>query len=188
MKIGYFKKTTKNKSRLKRYAEFFDGFESKCTNSGMISVYKNPTYSEIEEAKSETNEGSIRGVILEDGTVYCWNGVELHTEMPSQFHPDNSFRFAYDNDYDEWIFDLHNYYTFYDGFCAMLDNISILKQFGQDSMCTFFYASDNGLEYKQIDTDNRVESFSSSAITFTNFDNVEVFVDDIDIYRSEQED
>ena len=101
-----FKKIKINK-RLIRKAEFLDGFECNNTRNNFLSIYINPTGREIMQAKAESRYGSIRGLIMADGTSYCWCGDVLHDKLPSGANlPVNSgdaFRFACEG---HWIFDL----------------------------------------------------------------------------------
>ena len=92
-----FEKIKINKKRLIRKAEFVDGFQHRDAEIGMVSLYKNPTDSEINEAKAESMFKAIRGVILENGEIYCWNGDILHYDMSSKAKipmDGNVFRFA----------------------------------------------------------------------------------------------
>ena len=185
MKIGQIKKI----KRLIKKAEFADGIESGLADSGMLSIYKNPTSKEIEEARSEAYGHTIRGTIFNDGTIYCWNGILLHDEAPKQFTPNESFRFAYE--YNEWILDLHRYFTFEQGINKLLELRQTLQQFGdfgQEDYLTFFYSSDEGLEYKKFDEENQIaDTISKNCIGFLNIDLAKEFVDRISNYKNDNQ-
>ena len=66
MKIMKIKKI----KRLIKKAEFVDGIKTDSTNSGMLSIYKNPTSKEIEEAKSESNSESIVQINIKFIKIY----------------------------------------------------------------------------------------------------------------------
>ena len=117
-----FEKIKINKKRLIRKAEFVDGFQHRDAETGMVSLYKNPTDSEISEAKAESMFKAIRGVILENGEIYCWNGDILHDDMSSKTKismDGNVFRFACEN--NRWIFDLHDDIPFEIGFVIIIN-------------------------------------------------------------------
>ena len=183
MKIMKIKKI----KRLIKKAEFIEGIESGLTNSGMLSIYKNPTAKEIEEAKSESYGTSIRGVILDDGTKYCWNGIMLHDEMPKDFVPNEAFRFAYE--YNEWIFDLHRYFSIEQGMKKCLELKSTLQQFGnfaQNDYITIFYPSDNGLEYRKYDKNEEItDNVTKNCVGFCNLSKLEEFMNRMDNYEGE---
>ena len=48
---------------------FLNDFDYRSTESGMLSLYKNPTRREIKEARDESRFNSVRGVILENGGI-----------------------------------------------------------------------------------------------------------------------
>jgi hypothetical protein len=76
-------------------------------NDGMISLYKNPTYSDIDIIKSEMEGNSIRGIICDDGTVYAWNGAILHMSITYYFkniNIINKLKFSYEENHG-WLFD-----------------------------------------------------------------------------------
>ena len=139
-----------NSTRLVKKAEFLGGFETPFADDNFLSVYMNPTGREIEEAKGESSHGSIRGVINEDGTTYCWNGDILHNQLPTESGVNvggsGLLRFAFDN--REWIFDLHFRTTFNEGFKKVIKHENILSNFGDlNADLCFFYADDDGLDY-----------------------------------------
>lgn len=172
MKIMKIKKM----KRLIKKSEFTDGIKTDITSSGMVSIYKNPTLKEIEEAKSEMFGDNIRGTILEDGTIYCWNAVMLHKNMPKQYVPNESFRFAYDGD---WILDLHGHYSFEQGMKKCLELKSTLQQFGDvDGLVTFYFASDSGKNYRKFDIEEQIAiTIEEDFITFINMDAISDFID-----------
>ena len=135
-----FEKIKINKKRLIRKAEFVDGFQHRDAETGMVSLYKNPTDSEISEAKAESMFKAIRGVILENGEIYCWNGDILHDDMSSKTKismDGNVFRFACEN--NRWIFDLHDDIPFKIGFELCNNHKSTLERFGNINKSLQFF-------------------------------------------------
>ena len=165
--------------RLIKKAEFVEGIESDDTYSGMLSIYKNPTAKEIEEAKSESNLNSIRGTI-NNGVIYCWNGSLLHSNVYEEFVPEESFRFAYEPKYSEWIFDLHDHFTFKQGMNKFLELKSTLQQFGnfgENDEIIFFYASDDSNKYTKFNNSNSsIDAMSSDCISFPDINYAENFI------------
>lgn len=76
-----------------------------------VTIYKNPTSKEIEEIKKENN-GGVRGVINEDGTMYAWNNSIIHRQInekaaePLNINIDNGCRFHYSPSWG-WDFDMN---------------------------------------------------------------------------------
>jgi hypothetical protein len=68
------------------YESFYDGFK---INNQFVSVYKNPSYSEILELKKEMKEANLvdlylnkfRGIITEEGDLYIWPSNILHSDI-----------------------------------------------------------------------------------------------------------
>lgn len=183
MKITKIKKSFKY---LIKKAEFVDGFKTEDISSGMLSIYKNPTSQEIKDAESESSFNSVRGVVLNNNTIYCWNSAVLHDEMPKEYVPDDSFRFACWN--GEWIIDLHKHFTFEQGINKFIELRSTLQQFGKfgklDNI-TFFYAADDGNKYREFDEDyNYIRNTESNCVDFMNADSVEEFME---IYESDED-
>lgn len=168
---------TKKIKRLVKKAEFVDGLDLGRTYSGMLSVYKNPTDKEIKEAKDDGFDYSIRGTILEDGTIYCWSGSVLHNEVPKQYAPDSSFRFAYD--WCGWVFDLHKKFTFEQGMNKFLELKQILSRFGElEGHCLgFYFASDDGYLYKKFNNENsQIDTLQSDCVLFSSLQTAEHFI------------
>ena len=175
MKITKIKKI----KRLIKKAEFINGFEERSLESGMLSIYKNPTSQEIKEAMEESDyKDSVRGIISQDGTEYCWAGSILHASLPTEANlPINdSFRFAYDGGI--WIFDLNKKMTFKEGMEKFIEYKDKLSKYGDmTDELTFWYALDSSKYYREYD-EKGVARFSSDSIGIFG-DNVEVLLEEI---------
>lgn len=163
-------------SRLIKKAEFLGGFETPFTEDHFLSVYINPTNREIEEAKNESSYKSIRGIINEDGTVYCWNGDILHTQLPTEsginISGSNLLRFSFEK--NKWIFDLHFRTRFHDGFEKVIKYENILNNFGDlNGELNFFYADDYGSEYSGQEF---IESTGTNSIMFKGVNNLKQYL------------
>lgn len=140
------------KKRLIKKAEFIDAYiDTSNTAYGMLSIYKNPTDSEVTQAKEESNyASSIRGTISGEDS-YCWAGSVLHDRLPKKatipVKGKKVFRFACENN-NQWIFDLQEFSTFEEGFNEAIKNEDKLSKFGDlNGQLDFFFASDTGKEY-----------------------------------------
>ena len=174
-------KKIKINKRLIKKAEFLNGFCCDRTRDNFLSIYINPTRKEINEAKDESNYDCIRGLIMADGTTYCWNGEVLHDNLPSEADlPVNSkdaFRFAYEGD---WIFDLHSSCTFIEGIRKFKTLIGELNKFGNvnTGMLSFFYGSDRGDNYSEYVEDE--DSVSSVSVEFNCIEEMDELIKRID--------
>ena len=180
------KKFKINKKRLIRKAEFVNGFDYRGTKSGMLSLYKNPTGREIEEAIDESRFNSVRGVILENGETYCWNGDILHDSLPYEANVPvngNVFRFACES--NRWIFDLHGDFTFEEGIKAFSEHILELEKFGKlNGSLQFYFASDTGKTFEKLDG---VMSAHSDSVTFSGIENLNKALNALEQKRLELE-
>lgn len=167
--------------RLIKKAEFYEGVEG-FTDSGMLSIYKNPTGREIDEARKESSEpNAIRGIITSDGTEYCWAGSILHSWVGkwSDFPVDGPdlYRFAFDN--GEWLFDLNMDRTFKESLQLFTQYKDKLSRYGDMSAdFVFWNGSDEGTDYEEFNDDDIVE-LDTEAIVSKSVDNVEKFLDRI---------
>lgn len=103
--------------RLLRKADFFAGFIN--YKNETMSIYINANAKEVLEILNESKYNSIRGVIYNDGTEYCWPGDVTHLNLNDYDLIDINgnpieidiyqFRFAYEN--GDWIFDGSRKYT-----------------------------------------------------------------------------
>lgn len=186
-----FKKIKINKRLIKK-AEFLDGFECNNTRNNFLSIYINPTGREIMQAKAESRYGSIRGLIMSDGTVYCWCGDVLHDDLPRgadlPVNSGDAFRFACEGD---WIFDLHQSCTFAEGIKKFKNLIGVLSKFGDLDGCflQFYFASDSGYDYKKYVDD--LDDIGSTDIEFDSIDAIDELIRRIDnniVVRPEDED
>jgi hypothetical protein len=91
---------------MKRLCKYFD---SEIIDNKAVDIFKNPSSTEIAEAKKSNSLNTVRGIIDNDGTEYCWNGDVLHFQIQSKINC-NSFHFSYDDDYG-WFCDVHDLYT-----------------------------------------------------------------------------
>jgi len=152
-------KNKKQKERLKRKkAEFLDGFTEEFTEQYM-EVYKDPSFREINEVKKQDEYNSIRGVILDDGTIYCWPGSIVHTQINQYLNVpvNNVFRFAFE---ENWIIDLHKVFTKEQGLEMIKKYESILSKFGNIRADYFIYepsdVSERYLDLKYDDVYKKV--------------------------------
>ena len=175
-----FKKIKINK-RLIRKAEFLDGFECSNTRNNFLSIYINPTGREIMQAKAESRYGSIRGLIMSDGTSYCWCGDVLHDKLPSGANlPVNSgdaFRFACEGD---WIFDLHKTCTFAEGIKKFQSLTGKLSEFDSlnSGMLLFYFGTDSGYDYSKYVED--LNLLSKITVEFNSVEEVNELIERID--------
>lgn len=173
-----FEKIKINKKRLIRKAEFVDGFQHRDAETGMVSLYKNPTDSEISEAKAESMFKAIRGVILENGEIYCWSGDILHDDMSSKAKismDGNVFRFACEN--NRWIFDLHDDIPFEIGFELCNNHKSTLERFGNiNKSLQFFFGYDSGNQFENLEN---VMSARATCVTFSGIDQLNNFLNNL---------
>lgn len=96
--------------RLIKKAELYDtvtidgiNFEGEYYN-----VYKNPSSNEIKEIYNKDNV--TRGVILDNGDMYIWDGIIFHDIMwANSIINVDQFRFAYNKSW--WNFNPHDKYT-----------------------------------------------------------------------------
>lgn len=173
-------------SRLKKISEFLDGVEY-CRGE-MISLYKNPTSREIDEAKSEAWNSSIRGII--DGNdIYCWRGDILHDQLEQYleeeskllFSPTDGFRFSYDKSNSSWIFDIHYIMSYVEFFSEIKNHSSTLKNFGDLTGEINLYYADEGPQYEFEDYNISelnscgIELNSSSITLFNGINSIESF-------------
>lgn len=137
--LQYKKKNPKWKPKKEKEAELLTGFMD---NEDYLEVYKNPTSKEIADTIKQDEYKSIRGVICDDGTIYCWPGMILHDQLNRQLDitvpVNNVLRFAYER---TWIIDLHNKFTKEQGLELIRKNESILSQFGNVKADYFIYSS-----------------------------------------------
>lgn len=144
--LQYKKKNPKWKSKKEKEkkAELLTGFFEGMDNENYLEVYKNPTSREIADTIKQDEYKSIRGVICNDGTIYCWPGMVLHDQLNNLLDfegvvPVNDvLRFAFD---DTWIIDLHNKFTKEQGFELIRKNESVLSRFGNVQADYFIYNS-----------------------------------------------
>lgn len=156
----------------------------------MISLYKNPTSREISEAKSESWNGSIRGII--DGNdIYCWRGDILHDQLEEYlekenksniFSPTDGFRFSYDESNSSWIFDIHYIMTYVEFFSEIKNQSSTLKNFGDLTGEINLYYADEGPQYEFADYNISelnscgIELNNSSITLFNGINSIDLFL------------
>lgn len=161
--------------RLIKKSEFIDGFMD--YDDSMISIFENPTASEIETTSSENGYGAIRGLIYSDGTEYCWSGSILHDDKQIKSRLNiNEFRFAFEEDI--WIFDLHLSISFFEGMEQIVKYKDILSKYGNiNAEINLYYANTNASEeFKNvIDIMHEldVEFDSSNLISFKSYNILE---------------
>jgi len=130
--------------RLIKKSEAYSGFE---VDNNYHEVFKNPTTSEIAEAKKHYN--SIRGVINSDG-IFVWPGEFWHQQL-QRLVPDpintNGFRFAFAS--DGWEFNLNFKYNLEDVLKMIDDNYSLFDSMGDLSKRMNIGPDKNG-EYYNI--------------------------------------
>jgi Zn finger protein HypA/HybF involved in hydrogenase expression len=144
--LQYKKKNPKWKSKKEKEkkAELLTGFFEGMDNENYLEVYKNPTSREIADTIKQDEYKSIRGVICNDGTIYCWPGMILHDQLNNYLDiagviPVNDvLRFSFDG---TWIIDLHNKFTKEQGLELIRKNESILSKFGNVQADYFIYNS-----------------------------------------------
>jgi len=131
----------KYSKRLIKKSEIADGID---VDNEYYEVYENPTNDEIVETKKQDGYNSIRGVILNNGTVYTWPGHILHKDI-NKFTNINidvdQFRFAYDG--GNWIIDAHKKYSLEEVIDLTLKYESILQNIGDiNKIFEFYWCSD----------------------------------------------
>lgn len=133
------------KNKFNKKAELFTGFYEefdKENKENYLEVYKNPTSKEIADIKKQDEYDSVRGVILNDGTIYAWPGMVVHDQINSLIDTNipisNVLRFSFE---ENWIIDLHGMFTKEEGLELMRKNESILSQFGNVQAEYFIYHS-----------------------------------------------
>ena len=100
-------------AKLVKKSELFNAFKRKnefTDDYDYEEIFKNPNSIEIKSIKNENN-GNIRGVILDNGDIYIWNGYILHPSINHNIDI-SQFRFAYEPGC--WLIDAHNKYTLKD--------------------------------------------------------------------------
>jgi hypothetical protein len=80
---------------MKRLCKYFD---SEIIDNKAVDIFKNPSSTDIINAKEASGYGSVRGIIDNDGTEYCWNGEVLHGDVKNKINFE-SFHFSYCNSY-----------------------------------------------------------------------------------------
>lgn len=123
-------------------------------NNRMISLYKNPTYSNINIIKNETEGNSIRGIICNDKTIYAWNGSILHMNITYYFKDIdviNNLKFSYENNYG-WLFDASYIKNIEEYLELIIENIDKLSMFGNlNSSISIFNIINNTGEKRKIE-------------------------------------
>ena len=169
--------------RLVKKAVFYDSYDEDDAKYGFVSIFENPNSEDIAEAKDEGGSDVIRGIIMNDGTIYCWTGIALHSHIPSsmKIDMDNGFRFAYEK--GEWIFDLNKNMTFEEGLRKYVENSSKLSNFGSlEGVMAFFFGSDNEKDYEKYDRNwSYLSDIRNQMLGFDNGGAVQMFVRNIDI-------
>ena len=64
------------------------------TNGDYIECFKNPTPKEWDIAYKFNTMDDVKGIVLEDGTVFGWNGTLLHTRAIIYFNLPDGVHFS----------------------------------------------------------------------------------------------
>lgn len=83
-------------------AEFFNGYQIPKYND-IIEVFKNPSAGEIQEIKKEDSNGSVRGLLYKDGTIYAWPSENYHAQLKSLAGELDFTQYHFFTDGSNWI-------------------------------------------------------------------------------------
>ena len=182
-----FYKLKKSQKRLVKKAAFFDSYDDDDAKYGFVSIFENPTSTDISEAKEEGgNTDAIRGIIADNGITYCWTGIALHSDIPRNIgiDMDAGLRFAYES--GEWIIDLNRNMTFEEGIRRVSDNMQELLKFGSiEGKVGIFFGSDNEHDYEKYDEDGSyLTDVRSQMLGFDNFGALQMFIRNMDVINN----
>jgi hypothetical protein len=138
--------------RLIKKSEFVDSVQR---GDAIYDIYKNPTDTEIGNAKKSGSNGGVRGVILDDGTLYIWTEDLLHAQVNGIVN-NNDFRFSWSYDMNEWYIDCHRKYDLQEAINTIKQYKLNLSRIGDTSDSSLFSISNT--------TDNKNKELKGSEI------------------------
>lgn len=159
--------------RLIKKSYFYEGFKIEDKN---FEIYKNPiTSKDVNLILSQSDFSAIRGVILDDGTVYIWSGEVIHNKINRYFTAGtidiNQFRFAYEIG-DGWIIDCHDKYTYNEIVNLIVKYENILTVIGDlnESIDIYFYVDNDNDGIGTTTTMNKIKEYQKTIKQNDDFD------------------
>ena len=125
-----------------------------------MELFINPTYREIDIVFDESQYGSVRGLIYDDGTTYIWPGDILHNNVNNAFRGANldinQFRFSYDNGLQ---IDLHQKWTYEKGKEILDQHMDFIRDITTTNNIVLFNGNGSS-EYRKKLNDIKVASIN----------------------------